>query len=382
VERTLVLGAGFGGIAVATTLRDLLGDRHEVLLVDRREHFMMGLRKLWALVGAGSLEDGRRSRTRLDGRGVRFLQREILAIDPAARRVATDAGDLEGDRLVVALGAEPRPDLIPGLAEHAHDVYDVTAIPALAEAVAAIEHAHILILIAGAPYRCPPAPYECAFLLDEHLRVRGIRQRCRITVSTFQPILLPNAGKTGSEWLARQLAQRDIGFHVGRKVASVESGRVNFESGEPLTADLIIGVPPHRPPKVVKESGLTGDKDWIDVDPGTMHSAFERVYAIGDATQITLANGLPLPKAGLFAELEGELVARAIAAEVEGATSPAPFDGRGYCFIELGGDSAALVEGEFFATPEPRVHIAAVSEANVTKKRTFEAERLARWFGA
>jgi sulfide:quinone oxidoreductase len=227
-------------------------------------------------------------------------------------------------------------------------------------------------VIAGVPYTCPPAPYECAFLVDEHLRARGVRERAELVVSTVQPMLLPNAGKEGSAWIAEQLSARGISFHVGNKVERVEPGRVLFADGQ-LEFDLLIAVPPHRAPEVVG--------DWLQVDPATLATQHERVFALGDVTQIMLANGLPLPKAGVIAEHEGLRVAAAIAADIGGREPPPPFDGRGYCFVEVGASSAALVQGEFFAQPEPRVAITDASAEHAEAKRRFERERLARWFG-
>jgi sulfide:quinone oxidoreductase len=381
MKRTLILGAGFGGITTATELRRLLGDGHEIVLIDRREHFLMGLRKLWALVGIGSLADGKRSRKKLSEHGIEFLQQQIRAIDPVERRVSTDGGTLDGDYLVVALGAEQRPDLVPGLVEHGHDVWNPEGVPALQKALADFESGRLAVVIAGVPYTCPPAPYECTMLLDDHLRERGLRDQTDLSVTTLQPLLLPNAGREGSAWLAEQLTARGIAFQTGRKTQQVEAGRVLFDDGE-LAFDLLIGVPPHRPPAVVKESGLCGEGEWIKVDPGTLATDAPGVFAIGDVTQIKLANGLPLPKAGVMAEAEGKRVAAAIAAEVRGEEKPAAFDGRGFCFIETGKDAAALVEGEFFAKPEPKVALKEISKVHAEEKRRFESERLARWFGS
>ena len=381
MARTLILGAGFGGLAVATELRRLLGEEHETLLVDRNEHFSMGLRKLWELVGHATIAAGTRSRTVLSGRGIRFVQEEILAVDPSARAATTVGGTIEADHLVVALGCEPRPDLIEGLAEHGHDVWDVAGVPAAAEALARFDGGAIAIVIAGVPYTCPPAPYECAMHVDEYLRERGIRERSSLAVSTVQPMLLPNAGRDGSAWLGEQLAARDIAFHVGREVRQVEPGRVIFADGE-LDVELLLTVPPHRVPAVVKASGLTGEGEWIGVDKATLQTSYPGVFALGDVTQIPLANKLPLPKAGLIAELEGLRVAAAIAAEVRGTPPTPPFDGHGMCFMEMGKGEAALVEGAFFAEPEPQVVVAEPSSRHAEEKRRFEAERLERWFSA
>jgi sulfide:quinone oxidoreductase len=380
MSRTLILGAGFGGITVATELRRLLGDAHEVVLIDERDEFSMGLRKLWELVGIGTIAQGSRSRRLLADRAIDFRQASVRAIEPAARTVRCDGESWQADFLVVALGAQPRPDLVAGLAEHAHDVWEPARVPAAKAALEDFDGGRIAVVIAGAPYTCPPAPYECALLLDEWLRERGLRERTELTVSTFQPILLPNAGREGSTWLGEQLAARGIEAHAGRKVERVEERRVVYADGE-LEADLVFGVPPHRAPNVVAEAGLTSEGGWIAVDPGSLATGHPRVFAIGDVTQIKLANDLPLPKAGIIAEREGAQVAAAIAAEIRGEDAPAPFDGRGHCFLEMGRSTATLVEGDFFAEPQPVVRLHEPSADHAEEKRRFESDRLARWFG-
>lgn len=382
MTRTLVLGAGFGGIAVATGLRERLGEGHEVVLVDRAEHFSMGLRKLWELVGIGTVAEGRRSRSVLDGAGVSFVQAEITGIDPAARAATTDAGRFDADHLVVALGARSRPDLVPGLVGRGHDVWDVAGVPALRDAVAAFEGGTIAIVIMGAPYPCPPAPYECAMLLDEHLRERGLRERTELAVATLQPMLMPNAGRAGSEWLGVRLDDRGIAHRTGAATERVEPGRVLFADGSELAFDLLIAVPPHRVPDVVAAGGLTGESGWIEVDRGTLRTEHDGVFAVGDCTLIRLANGLPLPKAGVIAELEGSRVAAAIAADLTGAPQPDVFDGHGFCFLELGAHAAALVDGDFYAEPEPSVQLSDPAPEHHEAKRRFEAERLDAWFGS
>lgn len=383
-ERTLILGGGFGGLATAIELRRLLGADHEIVVVDRREQFFIGLRKLWVLVGRATLADGERPRARLEDRGIRFLRTTIHGIDPAARRVETDEGTLEADRLVVALGAESRPDLVPGLEEHAFDLYDHTSVEAAARRVTSIERGRVAVIIAGLPYRCPPAPYEAAFLLDDHFRERGVRDEVRLAFATLQPGLLPNAGPEGARWIGERLTERGIVWDVGRRVLRFEPGAVVFdgaEGEERVSVDLAVVAPPHRAPSVVVESGLTGGGDWIAVDRSTLRTRFPGVYAIGDVTNIPLGENVALPKAGLFAEAEGLRVAREIAWEAGAASEPAPFDGLGHCYLEMGGGRAALIEGEFFREGGPAVHVREPTEANLEAKHRFEEERLEGWLG-
>jgi len=375
----VIVGAGFGGIAVADELRRLLGDEHQVVLVDRGEGFSMGLRKLWELVGIGTIAEGSRSRRLLASGGVEFVQASVEAIDPDARTVRSDRGSWEADFLVVALGAEPQAELVAGMAEHTYDVWEAARVPAARAALDGFEGGRVCVVIAGAPYKCPPAPYECALLLDEWLRQRRLRERTELVVSTFQPILLPNAGRGGPPGSKSSSPRVGSRPRPERGVERFQAGLVVYEDGE-LETDLVIGVPPHRAPAVVAQSALAGDGGWVSVDLGTLATAYPGVFAVGDVTQIKLANGLPLPKASIIAELEGTRVAAAIAAKVRGEREPAPFDGRGHCFIELGRSSATLIEGEFYAEPEPSVQIRQPSAANAEEKRRFETERLVRWF--
>jgi sulfide:quinone oxidoreductase len=379
--RTLVLGGGFGGIAAATELKRLLGDEHEVVLVDRAPRFTMGLRKLWQLVGIGELADGSRDRALLGRHGIEVVQTEVTEIDAADRAAETGAGRLTGDQLVIALGAESRPDLVPGLAEHGHDVWSFGGVPAATAALRDFDGGRIVVLVAGAPYPCPPGPFECAFHLDEHLRGRGLRGSAEIELVTVQPMLMPNAGTIGSAWMADRLTERGVAHRVGAAVERVEAGRVVLDDGEAIAFDLLLAVPPHRPPAVVARSGLLGEHGWVAVDRATLATPVPGVYAVGDVVLIRLGNGLPLPKAGLMAELEGLAAARAIAAGVRGELYAEPFDGEGFCPIEMGADLAGLIRGRFFADPEPEIVLAEPSNEHAAAKRRFESDRLDAWFG-
>jgi sulfide:quinone oxidoreductase len=379
---TLILGGGFGGLTVATELRRLLGPDHPIAVVDRRDRFYVGLRKLWVLVGEATLEAGERPRDRLAAKRIHFVQADIQRIDAAARTVETDRGRLSGDQLVIALGAESRPDLVPGLHEHGFDLYDPRSVRAAAARVAAIEAGRVCVVIAGLPYKCPPAPYEAVLMLDAHFRARGIRDAIELRFTTLQPGLLPNAGPEGARWIGEVMTSRGIDWAVGREVERFEAGRVVFAGGDALAFDLAIATPPHRPPAVVKASGLTDGGDWIRVDRGTLETGVPGVWAVGDVTHIPLGEQAALPKAGLIAEAEGLRVARAIAARLTGGAEPPPFDGRGECFLELGGGEAALIEGDFYREGGPAVRVVDRSPAHLEAKRRFEAERLERWLGA
>ena len=378
MARILILGAGFGGIATATRLRTLLEPVHEVVLVDRRADFIMGLRKTWAVIGAHPLEVGRRDLVDLRATGIDVRRATVEAIDPPGRRALLDGSWLEADTLVVALGADQVPGAVPGLAEHGINVWDRANAARAHDALAALDRGRLLVGVFGTPYACPPGPFELALLASDALRGRGADVAVEVVVP--MPMALPVLGPTGSAKVERLLEAAGIAFHHGQPAASVEAGVVHLADGRDLAFDLLFAVPPHRCPQVLVDAGLAPAGGWVGVDPATLATSFAGVYAIGDATVITLAHGLPLPKAGLFAEAEGYAVAERIAAEVAGEPATATFAGVGTCFAEVGGGQAIQLGGDFLADP-PALEILPPSADSMAGKVAFEADRLAAWFG-
>jgi sulfide:quinone oxidoreductase len=378
--RIVILGAGFGGLTVAIELRAALGPEHEIVVVERNDSYLMGLRKLWILAGLATAEEGRRPVGALAGNGIRLVREQITRIDLAARTVETSGPSLTYDHLVVALGAEGRPDLVPGFREHARNLYDAESVIRASREIAAFSSGRLLVAIAGIPYKCPPAPFEATMLLESAFRARGVREQISLTVTSPQPMSLPIVGKAACSVIETELLFKGIEFFPNKKVQQIEAGRVLYEDGE-VPYDLLVGVPPHRCPPVVKQSGLTGEGEWVKVNPQTMETAHPGVWAIGDVTEIMTAVNMPLPKAGVFAEGQGKVVAAAIAARVAGAAPPDSFDGYGYCFLEMGDGVARLVRGHFLAEGGPQVELAMPGPEHAQAKEQFERERLDRWFG-
>jgi sulfide:quinone oxidoreductase len=378
MHRVLVLGGGFGGIATAVALRSQLDPADEVVLVERRATFVMGLRKNWALVRASTLAAGRRSLEALRDRGIDVVSGSIEAIRPDAREADVDGRTIGGDALVVALGAERDPDRIPGFREHAIDVYDEASSEAGAAAIDAFTGGRIVIGIFGVPYPCPPGPYELALLLAERLGARGIPGG--LFVFTPQAGSLPVLGEAGCAAFDGRLAAEGITFRPKTTATAVEPGAV-VAADTRIPFDLLLGVPPHRVPRVVTEAGLAEPGGWVKVDRATLETSVPNVFAIGDVTAIPMSTGQPLPKAGVFAHAQGEVVATRIADALAGRTPSAVFDGRGMCFLETGHGRATMVRGNFYAAP-PDVALVEAAEEHLAAKHDFEAQRLAAWFGA
>lgn len=378
MSRVLILGGGFGGVSTAHQLR-MLAPEHEVVLIDRAAHFMMGFRKSGELVGGGSMSEGSRPLAHLERRGVRIVHGAITRVDPGARSVEAGGETIDGDALVVALGAETVPAAVPGLAEYGHDAYDPKQVPAAAARLAALREGRVVIGIFGAPYTCPPAPYEMALLAHEAAEARGAQ--LELQVFTPQPMSLPVLGSAGCEVIEGRLGYRGIGFTANAKAERVEDGRVVMAGGVEVPFDLLLAVPPHRCPRVLVDAGLAEEGGWVKVDPSTLETGTEGVWAVGDCTAIPLASGQPLPRAGVLAEAEGRVVAERIVAGFNGISPEATFAGEGACYLEIGGGEAMMVRGRFLAQPAPEVELIGPTAQLLEDKTAYERDRLETWFG-
>ena len=377
MKRVLILGGGFGGIAAARRLRQKLSPEDEVMLVDRRAHFMVGFRKTWALIGQSPLEAGQRPLAALARQNIQIVQGTVTGVDAASRAAEIDGRRVDADAVIVALGAELAQEKIPGFAHHAFNVYDPQDIPRASAALHEFRGGRVVIGIFGAPYKCPPAPYEMALLIKGFFRARGVT--VSLEVFTPQPMSLPILGAAGCQIIEGRLAENGITFLPNHTATAVEAGEIVFATGR-RPYDLLLGVPPHRCPAPLAQSELTGGGNWVRVNARTMETLIPGVYAIGDCVEIPLADGKPLPKAGVFAEDMGSVAAERIAATFAGQVADATFKGEGGCFLEVGDGQAVMVQGEFLTEPAPQVSLSEPSRQYLEEKRAFEETRLQAWF--
>jgi len=383
MEHIVILGGGFGGLTAASELDPLAASgRAHVTLIERNTHFRMGFNKQWVLDGRRRPDEGLRPYASLRARHVTFLHDAIASIDTARRTVHLKSRRLEYDHLVVALGAELAPDLVPGLTEGAYDLFDDAAIPTLKAAVEGMTEGTLVVAIASVPFKCPPAPYEYALLLDDMLRRRKVREAVRLVLTTPEPQPMPTAGKAVGDQVKALLAERGIEYETQHKPKAVDAATrvVTYENGVKLAYGILAAVPPHRAPKVVRDAGLTDASGFVPVELGTFRTSAPDVFAIGDVAAIKLPGGGPHPKAGVFAEAQALAVARALIARLDGVGSPT-YEGVGTCYVETGRGMAAHAELHLLEPDGPRAKMETPSVAGLATKAEFERERFARWFG-
>lgn len=378
-QTVLVLGGGIGGVVTANRLRRRLDRRHRVVLVDREEDFTFAASYLWVMTGKRTPAQVTRPLRRLGRRGIDVRIGAVEGIDPQARTVVVDGQELTGEHLVVSLGAQQVPETVGGLTEHGHTFATLAGAQRLGAELDRIESGRVLIVTASPIYRCPAAPYEAAFLIDALLRRRGVRDRVEVVVHAAEPAPMGVAGPQVSGAVTQMLTARGIAYRPGHQITGVDHGLARFADGQDVPFDVLAYMPPIAPPSVVSDSALAGPSRWIEADRHTLRTGHENVYAIGDNVQITLGIGKPLPRAGVFAHAQGQVVADTIAASVHGRPAPAGFDGHGGCFIETGEGRAGYGSGDFYADPAPRIGLRPPGRAFHLGKVVFEQDVLRRW---
>jgi sulfide:quinone oxidoreductase len=370
--RVLVLGAGFGGLELATMLSDS-GEPFEVKLIDRSASFVFGYSKLDVLFGHATPDAVRLPYAHVSKPGVELLQETVLAIDPEARAVRTDQGSHEADVLVVALGADYDVAATPGLAD-VDEFYSVAGAERLAAKLPSFAGGRVVVGVCDAPYKCPPAPSEASLLVHDYLSERGVRGESEIIFVSPLPTPVPPSPETSQALLAA-FGERGIEFVGGRRISSIDGGGAAvLDDGRELPFDLFFGVPKHRAPDVVIASGMT-ENGYVPVSSQTLQTRYPNVFAVGDVTTAGV------PKAGVFAEGAARVVAEILIAAARGGEQPPPYSGRGSCYIEFGGGEVARVDIDFLSGPEKTGVYRAPSAALVAEKQEFGASRRARWFG-
>lgn len=375
-KHVVILGAGFGGLELATRLSEVLAEDVRVTLIDQNDSFSFGFAKLDVLLGRQTAADVMLPYRDISKEGVEFRQERVASIDPVLRRVTTDGGSYDADVLAVALGADYDFEATPGFRQGGSEYYSVAGAERLRDVLPSFDSGTILIGILGHPFKCPPAPFEGALLLHDHLVERGIRAGAEIRV--IGPMAAPvPITKELSNSILDALQERGIEYVPRQRVVELDprSKRARLESGETVSYDLFIGIPVHRVPAAVERSGLAVD-GWVPVDPTNLATRFPDVYALGDVA------GLPMAKAGVFAEAAAAVVADDIAARLRGEKLQEHYEGAGSCYIEFGGGMVGKVEANFLGGPAPTARLVGPSQDLAREKEVFASTRRARWFGS
>jgi len=378
IPHVVILGGGFGGLSSANELRNTLSSSQvKITVIDKKDWFMVGFAKLWIINGTRTFENSFGSLNELSKKEINFIKEEILEINSQNKTIKTNSQNIEFDFLIISTGAVLAPQKIPGLVENGFNLYDHEQLLEIRDKLESIESGKIAISIMGMPYKCPPAPFEASLLIDSMLRKRGVRNSVQIDFYSPAPITLPAAGPEVSKKILELVNSEKITFHNSCKIKSVESKKLIFENSE-ADFDILLAIPPHIAPKIIYDSDLAKEPGFIPINRDCKTS-FENIFAIGDVTVLAVGEKLAVPKAGVFAEGEGIIVAKNIISKIQSKKEIELFDGKGGCFIESGKDTAAVIEVDMFSDSKPSTKLSELTTDNLSKKQEFEKERLSKW---
>jgi sulfide:quinone oxidoreductase len=316
-KKIVILGGGCGGVVAATNLGRKLGADHDVILVDRRPNHIFMPSFLFVMIGERQPHDISRSLRRLEKRNVKVVQSEITGIDPSRQEVALQNEKINYDYLIVSLGMQTRPDLVPGFAAGSQHPWEMESALRLRESLTAFQGGKVVVGVPLGPYRCPPAPYEAQWMLDGYFRQRGIRDRVQIEYFTREPEPTGEAHDP-VVWMDAESKRRNIKQNYEFVVRAIDperkivQGLYNYN----ISYDLLVMVPPHRPAQALIDSRLADTEAGIRVDYDTLQTKWDNVYAIGDCAD------MPASKAGGVAHQEADVLAHNLTVEITGKGRP------------------------------------------------------------
>jgi len=346
----LILGGGVGGTLVANLLaRKLNRQQAHITLIDRTGRHVYQPGWLYIPFGGEPPERWERSERSLLSRKVDLVVGDARRIDRAAHQIEmVDGTAYPFDTLVVATGARLAPEAVSGYVEGAQHFYSAEAALRLHAALRDFAGGRIAVGVADIPYKCPPAPLEFTFLLDDYLRERDLRDRTEIVY--LSPIGRVFTIESVSTFVTPMLEARGVRYELFFNTESIDplARTVSSLEGITLDYDLLVLVPPHRGARIIVESGLGDAQGWIATDRETLQSkADPNIYVIGDASD------LPVSKSGSAAHFEAKVVAHRIAGAVLGQDDDTRYDGQVLCFLETGHGQASQLVFNYTHPPQP-----------------------------
>jgi NADH dehydrogenase, FAD-containing subunit len=341
-EKVLILGAGYAGSVVANKLarefrKKIAKDELDITILDKSDTSINQGGFTFLPFGLYTPEDIIRKRKKLISPRVNTAfgdGGEVTSVDLNNKEVTVKNGNKYSyNYLVIAMGARADADTVPGLANDLNTFYtSIDGAMQVGEKLRNLEKGNIVISVASMPIPCPGAPVKFTFLLDSYLRnIRKNREQFNLTLLwPMEPIGPPEFNKLVSGLLKEKNIEVKRSFPLGQVDASKKE--LTSKEGEKVDYDLLIAVPPHKPQKVLVDSGITDEKGWVPCDRTTLQyrgpaGNHDNVYILGD-------NGpADILKTGIGAHYQALVVTQNIINEIYGNKIKVPYEGETGCPI-------------------------------------------------
>jgi sulfide:quinone oxidoreductase len=355
MKRLLVLGAGTAGTMVVNRLHRLL-DRGEwqITVVDQDETHYYQPGFLFIPFGVYHKQDVIKRKQDFLPRSVTLIQQAIELIDADQNRVQlADGRTLSYDFLVIATGAQTRPDQTPGLQDgewykSIYDFYTIDGSLALARQLATWQGGRLVVNVVDNPIKCPVAPLEFLMLADWYFHEKGMRDRVELIYATplsgafTKPIAAKKLG-----YLLEEKGIQVVPDFLIERVEPTDKKIVAYDETA-VAYDLLISVPLNMGNEAIARSGLGDELNYIPVDKHTFVSPkHPNIFVLGDAAAV------PTSKAGSVAHFAVDCFAENFVRYVQGQEMQVAFDGHANCFIESGFGKGLLIDFNYDTEPLP-----------------------------
>jgi len=365
MKTIIIIGGGIGGVVAANELQSHLSGEHKIILIEKNEAHTFAPSYLWLMNGGRKKKQISVPIKSLLKKNIELVNAIVNEIIPGEKKVKAGGKEFYYDFLVVALGADLVPEKISGWDDSIHTFYTFEGAARLNETLKNFSGGKVALVISSMPYKCPGSPHEGAMLIEDFFTAKGLREKVEISLFTPETQPLPVAGPELGDAVRNMLEKKGIQFHPSMHLNSVDTKlkQLFFNGKDAYEYDLLVVIPPHQAPLVISKSDLANANGWIDVNPASLQTKFDNVFAIGDVTSIPLPGRwfpdkpMMLPKAGVFAHLQADVVAKNIAHKINGKKAIEKFCADGYCMLEAGGDLAGFAYGDFFGEPHPLVNL-------------------------
>lgn len=365
----IILGGGIGGIVAARELRKHLGHNHRIILVDRLSYHAFQPSFLWVSIGWRTPAMITKPFSALAKYGIEFIQANVISVDSKNQKIFTSAGHLNFDYLIIALGAENEFINDSANAKNRYSYYNFEGCVELSKIIPTFSGGRIIIKQRSENIKYPFSPFDAAFLLSTFYSKREIEN---INISIISPHIypIPFISKEQNNHLLNLLDEFKIKFISSNKDSQPE---------EIIPNSLTINIPSIKPPTISINKDFLDDEGWINAEKKTLQTIQQNIYAIGDCNKIGINDFSLLPKIGVYANKEAEVVAYNIAQEINGHAERKEFSGYGFFFIETGSGRAIYFHGNLTNNPTQPL---SMIEQNVTfhwSKVVLEKYWLWRW---
>lgn len=353
MKRIVVVGAGTGGGMVANRLaRKLKSEiaKHEVeisIISDTDQHiYQPGL--LYVALGLAHPQSIFRKQKELYLPAVKLVRDAVVKIQMDQHLLKMNSGNvMQFDYLVLATGAHPDLDAIPGFRQGAHSFYTYAEALQTRNDLKKFNKGKLLMIV-GVPHKCPVAPVEFMVMYEDMMRQHKLRDQIEL-VYTY-PLGRLHSLEPCSAWAEDEFEKVGIQTEIFYNPQAIDSDKqiVYTEDGEETHYDFLVGIPPHKGAPVIRASELGDSDGWLPTNRYTLQMEGQPgVYVIGDAAN------LPISKAGSTAHYESEVVVQNIVREVRGEEPLPLYNGKVFCFIEGGLDRATHITYDYDTPPGP-----------------------------